>query len=141
MKTFFFLRSPEKFLCRPFFFFFGEHLRSCSWSLASSIPVLGLESVCPRKGCPWPWPRIFFVSLALASSLVSSTPPLLFIFPDIATRTTYSMVFLFSREMKDVVETILPENTLMVYQNPDLVSFQIPFQIMISEPSIKSICI
>ena len=58
------------------FFFFGEHLRLCPWSLASSIPVLGLESVCPRKGCPWPWPRIFFVSLALASSLVSSTPPL-----------------------------------------------------------------
>ena len=27
--------------------------------------------------CSWPWPRIFFVSLALASSLVSSTPPLL----------------------------------------------------------------
>ena len=54
------------------FFFFGEHLRSLA--LASSIPVLGLESVCPRKGCPWPWPRIFFVSLA--SSLVSSTPPL-----------------------------------------------------------------
>ena len=24
----------------------------------------------------WPWPRIFFVSLALTSSLVSSTPPL-----------------------------------------------------------------
>ena len=59
-------------------FFFGEHLRLCPWSLAlaSSIPVLGLESVCSRKGCPWPWPRIFFVSLALASSLVSSTPPL-----------------------------------------------------------------
>ena len=58
------------------FFFFGEHLRLCPWSLAlaSSIPVLGLESVCPQKGCPWP--RIFFVSLALASSLVSSTPPL-----------------------------------------------------------------
>ena len=33
----------------------------------------GLERICPRKGCPWPW--IFFVSLA--SSLVSSTPPLL----------------------------------------------------------------
>ena len=51
-------------------------MRLCPWSLAlaSSIPVLGLESVCPRKGCPWPW--IFFVSLALASSLVSSTPPL-----------------------------------------------------------------
>ena len=48
-----------------------------SLALASSIPFLGLESVCPRKGCPWP--RIFFVSLALAlaSSLVSSTPPLL----------------------------------------------------------------
>ena len=43
-------------------------------SLASSIPVLGLERVCLRKGCPWP--RIFFVSLA--SSLVSSTPPLMF---------------------------------------------------------------
>ena len=71
---FFFLRSPEKFLWRPFFF--REHLRLCPWSLAlvSSIPVLGLESVCPRKGCPWPWPRIFFVSLALASSLVSYTP-------------------------------------------------------------------
>ena len=64
-----------------FFFFFGEHLRLCPWSLAlaSSIPVLGLESVCPRKGCSWPWPRIFFVSLALASSLVSSTPPLVII--------------------------------------------------------------
>ena len=62
-----------------FFFFFGEHLRLCPWSLAlaSSIPVLGLESVCPRNCCPWPWPRIFFVSLALASSLVSSTPPLI----------------------------------------------------------------
>ena len=56
------------------FIFFGEHLRLCPWSLAlaSSIPILGLERVCPRKGCPWPW--ILFVSLA--SSLVSSTPPL-----------------------------------------------------------------
>ena len=54
---FLFLRSPEKFLRRPFFF--GEHLRLCPWSLAlaSSISVLGLESVCPRKSCPWP--RIF----------------------------------------------------------------------------------
>ena len=75
-------RSLENF-CEDLFFF-GEHLRLCLWSLAlalaSSIPVLGLESVCPRKGCPWPWPRIFFVSLALASSLVSSTPPLLNIY-------------------------------------------------------------
>ena len=57
-------------------------MRLCPWSLAlaSSIPVLGLERVCPRKGCPWPWswPRNFFVSLALASSLVFSTPPLIF---------------------------------------------------------------
>ena len=43
-------------------------------SLVSSNPVLGLERVGPRKSCPWPWPRIFFVSLAL--SLVPSTPPL-----------------------------------------------------------------
>ena len=37
-------------------FFFLEHLRLCPWSLAlaSSIPVLGLDRVCPRKGCPWP---------------------------------------------------------------------------------------
>ena len=58
VKTFFF-EIAWKFLWRPFFF--GEHLRLCPWSLtlASSIPVLGLESVCPRKGCPWPWPRIF----------------------------------------------------------------------------------
>ena len=28
------------------------------WSLASTIPVLGLERVCPRK--VGPWPRIFF---------------------------------------------------------------------------------
>ena len=81
-----FCGALEKFFGKLFFcgdhlknfcedlFFFGEHLRLCAWSLASSIPVLGLESVCSRKGCPWPRPRIFFVSLA--SSLVSSTPPL-----------------------------------------------------------------
>ena len=33
-----------------------------------------IATVCSRKDCPWP--RIFFVSLALASSHVSSTPPL-----------------------------------------------------------------
>ena len=57
-------RSPEKLFWRHFFL---EHLRLCPWSLAltSSILVLGLERVCPRKGCPWPriflcpwpWPR------------------------------------------------------------------------------------
>ena len=72
---FFFFGVRPKNFCEDLFFF-GEHLRLCpsSLALASSIPFLGLESVCPRKGCPWP--RIFFVSLALASSLVSSTPPL-----------------------------------------------------------------
>ena len=78
---FFFEIAWKIFVKTFFFFFFGEHLALCPWSLAlaSSIPVLGLESVCPRKGCPWPWPWIFFVSLALAlaSSLVSSTPPLI----------------------------------------------------------------
>ena len=75
---FFVFGDRLKDFCEDFFFFFGEHLRLCPWSLAlaSSIPALGLESVYPRKGCPWP--RIFFVSLALASSLLSSTPPLLF---------------------------------------------------------------
>ena len=63
-------RLPEKLFWIPFFF-----LKTLAVvSLASSIPVLGLESVCPRKGCPWP--RVIFVSLALASSLVSSTPSL-----------------------------------------------------------------
>ena len=55
------------------FFFFGEHLRLCPWSLASSIPVLGLERVCPRKGCPWPWPRIFFCVLGLEPCVFDST--------------------------------------------------------------------
>ena len=78
VKPFFFylfFGDRLKNFCDDLFFFFGEHLRLCPWSLAlaSSISVLGLESVCPRKGCPWP--RIFFVSLA--SSLVSSTPPLI----------------------------------------------------------------
>ena len=76
---FFFFEIAWKIFVKTFFF--GEHLRLCPWSLAlaSSISVLGLESVCPRQGCPWPWPRIFFVSLALtlASSLVSSTSPLI----------------------------------------------------------------
>ena len=76
----FFVEIAWKIFVKTFFFFFWESTCAlCPWSLAlaSSIPVLGLESVCPRKGCPWPWPRIFFVSLALASSLVSSTPPLI----------------------------------------------------------------
>ena len=60
-KRFFVEIAWKIFVKTFFFFFFWEHLRLCPWSLAlaSSIPVLGLESVCPRKGCPWPWPRIF----------------------------------------------------------------------------------
>ena len=72
----FFVEIAWKIFVKTFFFFWRA-LALVSLALASSIPVLGLESVCPRKGCPWPWPRIFFVSLA--SSLVSSTPPLIFI--------------------------------------------------------------
>ena len=75
-KTFFSGDRLKNFCEDLFFFFLESTCALCPWSLAlaSSIPVLGLESVCPRKGCPWP--RIFFVSLALASSLVFSTPPL-----------------------------------------------------------------
>ena len=57
-------RSPQK----NFEDFFLRTLEPVSLS----VSVLGLERFCLRKGCPWP--RIFFVSLA--SSLVSSTPPL-----------------------------------------------------------------
>ena len=67
--------SPEKIFCRPFCFeiarkkilktfFFCRTLASVSLVLG-----LGLERVCP-------WPRNFFTSLALVSSLVSSTPPM-----------------------------------------------------------------
>ena len=61
VKTFFF-GDRLKIFVKPFFW------RALALvSLASSIPVLGLESVCPWKGCPlalpriflcpWPWPR------------------------------------------------------------------------------------
>ena len=88
---FYFLEIAWKIFVKTFFF--GEHLRLCPWSLASSIPVLGFESVCPRKDCPCPWPRIFFVSLA--SSLVFSTPPLviyIFFFYSLASRTRIDAV-------------------------------------------------
>ena len=61
-------RLPEKSFCRPCFF--GDRLKIflktffwitlASVSLASSILVLGLEMVCPQKGCSWP--RIFLCS-------------------------------------------------------------------------------
>ena len=62
MKIFF--GDRLKNFCEDLFFFFFWR------ALALVSLVLGLEHSCP-------WPRIFFVSLALASSLVSSTPPLL----------------------------------------------------------------
>ena len=50
--------------------FFWKTLAPVSLALASSIPVLGLERVCLRKGCPWP--RIFCV-LGLESCVLDST--------------------------------------------------------------------
>ena len=80
-----FCETLEKFFGKRFFveiawkifvktFFFGEHLRLCPWpraflSLASRVSVLGKAVLGLGLG-------FFFVSLALASSLVSSTPPL-----------------------------------------------------------------
>ena len=55
-KTFF-CGDRLKNFCEDLFFW--RALALVSLALASSIPVLGLESVCPRKGCPWPWRRIF----------------------------------------------------------------------------------
>ena len=49
---FFFWRSPKKFFEDLFFVCFWRAL-----ALVSLVLGLGLESVCPRKGCPWPWPR------------------------------------------------------------------------------------
>ena len=67
-------------LCEDLFFF-GEHVRG-----VFLVFGLGLEHSCPwpleglslefQKVSSWPWPWILFVSLALASSFVSSTPSL-----------------------------------------------------------------
>ena len=60
VKTFFFFGDRLKNFCKGFFIFFwrslffGEHLRLC----------------------PWPWECLSSERLSLASSLVSSTPPL-----------------------------------------------------------------
>ena len=74
-------RSPEKKNLKDYFF--GEHLRLCPWSLAlaSSISVIGLERLCPRKGCPWPriflcpwpWPRALCPRLHLWYSVYIRT--------------------------------------------------------------------
>ena len=65
LENVFLWRSPEKILWRPFFFW-------RALALVSLVLGLGLEhscpwprEVCPREGCPWPWPRIFFCVLVL----------------------------------------------------------------------------
>ena len=69
--------SPKKFFWKPFFW---DCLKKIFWkpffwrTLAPVSLVLGLGL---ERICPWPWPRIFFVFLTLASSLVSSTPPVM----------------------------------------------------------------
>ena len=52
-------------------FFLGKHLRVVS--LALSIPVLGLEKVCPRKVGNWSWAQIFFCVLGLEPRVLDST--------------------------------------------------------------------
>ena len=74
----FFVEIAWKLFVKTFFFFWR------ALALVSLVLGLGLE-----HSCPWPreclfserlssWPWIFLVSLALASSLVSSTPPLIY---------------------------------------------------------------
>ena len=73
------LKNTENFLeiCEDLFLFFGDRLKNCfehlflfgeHFRVVSLVLVLGLEHsclglerVCPRKGCRWPWPRIFCV--------------------------------------------------------------------------------
>ena len=66
------LEIASKFFWRPFFWRSPEKIFWNFWRTVAPVSmVLGLEHSCP-------WPRIFFLSLALASSRVSSTPPLVF---------------------------------------------------------------
>ena len=67
----FVLKNHEKFAHHNL-----EKLCPRCLALASTIPVLGVGRVCSQKVGPWPWPRIFFPILDLASNVASSTPPL-----------------------------------------------------------------
>ena len=75
--------------------FFENLLFWSSLVLVSLVLGLSLERV-----CPWPWPRNFFVSLA--SSLVSSTPPLIGTIRNLAFRT-------FAASEKDDLTKVLAE--------------------------------
>ena len=57
-KTFF-TGERLKEIFEDLFFWRTLALVSLVLGLASSIPALGLERVCPRKGCPWPCPQNF----------------------------------------------------------------------------------
>ena len=72
-------KNDGKLVNRRKIVFIETFKKLCSRFLAlvSSIPVLGLFSVCPRKlGC-YPWPQIFLEFLTLASKVLSSIPPLI----------------------------------------------------------------
>ena len=92
-----FCRSAEKCFSRPFFFFGDRRKKNFEdlflrKTLAFVSLVLGLGL---KHSCPWPWPRIFFVSLALASNLVSSTPSLVLWCSNVFT-VTYLLLLFFS---------------------------------------------
>ena len=84
-NAWFFAENPRQLARRPFLVFFwkpseknfgGLFLFSlentCAlcpygFALASSIPVLGLERICPREVGPcWPWPQIFLCAFGLS---------------------------------------------------------------------------
>ena len=66
---FFFGGCPKNFFGYLFFFFFWRTLAPCVFGL-------GLERVRLENSGLWPWLSDFFVSVAMTSKVVSSTPPL-----------------------------------------------------------------
>ena len=80
VKTFFIWRRLKKIFEDLFVFFFGEHLSLVSFFLGFGLEhfcLCPLVKVCPRKSVLGLGLGFFaFLVLALAASLVSSTPPL-----------------------------------------------------------------
>ena len=71
-------------------------MRLCPWSL--SIPVLGLERVCPQKGCPWPRNLgFFFCVLGPEPCVLDSTSNGYLVFIDVQ----YYLVFINVRSNTD----------------------------------------